>query len=87
MIVALSTVMFVGGVVAATVELINSQSSPVHSYGAVTRWIVMYPTVLNIYLCLRGPLFTQLGTGLKNYNCLCTDLCQSLSLITETKQN
>ena len=39
-------VMFVGGVVAATVELINSDSSPVHEYGAYTRWIVMYPLVM-----------------------------------------
>ena len=35
--------MFVGGVVAATVELINTDSLPVHEYGAVARWIVMYP--------------------------------------------
>ena len=42
----IGAVMFVGGVVAATVELINSGSEPVHEYGAVARWIVMYPKVL-----------------------------------------
>lgn len=41
--------MFVGGVVAATVELISLDpaiSAPVHSYGTVSRWIVMYPWIL-----------------------------------------
>ena len=28
---------------AATVELINSESIPVHQYGQVSRWFVMYP--------------------------------------------
>ncbi len=34
--------LFVGGVVAATVELINLNSLPVHSYGTGARWIIMY---------------------------------------------
>lgn len=38
--------MFIGGVVAATVELINSDSRPVHEFGAASRWIVMYPSDL-----------------------------------------
>jgi len=43
---SVDVVMFVGGVVAATVELISLDSAisrPVHSYGTVSRWIVMYP--------------------------------------------
>ena len=43
----LCVVLFIGGVVAATVELISLDpaiSVPVHSYGTVSRWIVMYPT-------------------------------------------
>jgi hypothetical protein len=39
---SMPAVMFVGGVVAATVELIG-QSRPIHEYGSVSRWIVMYP--------------------------------------------
>ena len=39
-------VLFVGAVMAATVELISlTDSTPIHSYGAVTRWICMYPKV------------------------------------------
>lgn len=43
-------VLFIGGVVAATVEIINFGSVPVHEYGTVTRWIVMYPSMFPIDL-------------------------------------
>lgn len=46
-------VLFVGGIVAATVELISLDddiSRPVHSYGTVSRWIIMYPTYQPITL-------------------------------------
>ncbi|XP_064398295.1 cytochrome b-245 light chain-like [Halichondria panicea] len=33
--------MFIGGVVAATMETINENSLPVHSFGVVARWIVI----------------------------------------------
>ena len=36
------TVLFIGGIVAATVEIIEL-STPVHSFGAVSRWLIMYP--------------------------------------------
>ena len=39
-----SAVIFIGGIVAATVDTITLDGRAPHSFGAVTRWIVMYPT-------------------------------------------
>ncbi len=59
----LHTVMFIGGVVAATMETINENSLPVHSFGVVARWIVMYPvqrlmacTISCVYMYSPFPL-------------------------------
>ena len=42
-----SAVIFIGGIVAATVDTITLDSNVPHNFGAVTRWIVMYPTPLH----------------------------------------
>lgn len=40
-------VLFIGAIVGATVETIeiNQEDDVPHNYGAVTRWIVMYPVL------------------------------------------
>ena len=42
-------VLFIGGVVGATVETIelDNTDQPPHYFGAVTRWMVMYPPPLS----------------------------------------
>ena len=46
----LLVVLFIGGVVGATVETIELDQENVapHNFGAVTRWMVMYPTILTL---------------------------------------
>ena len=60
----LSTVLFIGGVVGATVETIDVDSDQApHSFGAVTRWMVMYLHIMYcVCVCVSGR-----GQGLCSY--------------------
>ena len=40
-----ASVLFIGGIVGATVETIELENDEPHNFGAVTRWMVMYPMV------------------------------------------
>ncbi len=70
--------MFIGGVVAVTMETINNESVPVHSFGTTARWIVMYPverlmpcTIIIMYYYSQPPSPAYMLCGI-HFTCTIT---------------